>query len=347
MNLFRFAAACALLFQAGAAIAAATPAPACQSQPVHEERFIRIGGIEQWVTIHGADCRNPVVLFIHGGPGNPMTPYAAAIYGPWEKDFTLVQWDQRGAGKTFTRNPGTAEADLSLELMARDGVELAAVLTAQLQQPRLLLVGGSWGSALSVHMAKSRPALFSGYVGSGQIVNGPANLAASYNRVLQLARAADDAKTVAGIEALGPPPWSNPRSFGVLRRATRVYEAKATTPAPKAWWTPSPAYATPEMEAGYVAGEDYSFVQFVGMQGDGMLWRIDLPALGTGFEMPVVLIHGEHDLVMTADVAKAYFDRIQAPRKEWVLLPLSGHDPNEALVAAQYAALKSLVAPAQ
>src|SRR5664279_1943582 len=64
---------------------------------IMEERFIRINGIEQWVTIKG-DRTKPVILFLHGGPGSPLSPYADAIYSKWEKDFILVQWDQRGAG---------------------------------------------------------------------------------------------------------------------------------------------------------------------------------------------------------------------------------------------------------
>ncbi|GGD39180.1 alpha/beta fold hydrolase [Pseudoxanthomonas indica] len=62
---------------------------------VDESGFVSIGGIRQWVTIEGQDCRNPVVLMVHGGPGNPNTPFAHTVYADWTKDFTLVQWDQR------------------------------------------------------------------------------------------------------------------------------------------------------------------------------------------------------------------------------------------------------------
>lgn len=72
---------------------------------IEEEAFVPVGGIEQWITIQGENRDNPVVLFLHGGPGNTLTPFADAIYGGWAGDFTLVQWDQRGAGKTFGRNP--------------------------------------------------------------------------------------------------------------------------------------------------------------------------------------------------------------------------------------------------
>ena len=104
------------LFFAATNSLAAVPADAPTTQPaaapVHEERFVQANGIEHWVTIHGNNAANPVVLFLHGGPGNPNTPYAQAVYGAWTQDFTLVQWDQRGAGKTFGRNPITADSDV-------------------------------------------------------------------------------------------------------------------------------------------------------------------------------------------------------------------------------------------
>src|SRR5262249_43550334 len=67
---------------------------ASAEQPVHVEEFVPSGGIEQWVTINGKSCANPVILFLHGGPGNTLSPYADSIFGSWEKSFTLVQWDQ-------------------------------------------------------------------------------------------------------------------------------------------------------------------------------------------------------------------------------------------------------------
>src|SRR4051794_204548 len=70
---------------------------------IAEASFVKIGGIEQWITIRGENRENPVVLMLHGGPGGAMSNLSA-IFRPWENDFTVVQWDQRGAGKTYARN---------------------------------------------------------------------------------------------------------------------------------------------------------------------------------------------------------------------------------------------------
>jgi pimeloyl-ACP methyl ester carboxylesterase len=83
-----------------------------------------------------------------------------------------------------------------------------------------------------------------------------------------------------------------------------------------------------------VKGEDFSYLQFVGLAGDGMLSTVDLPALGTTFEVPIYIVQGEEDLVTRADVTRAYFDRISAPHKRLVLVPRAGHDPNPAMLEA-------------
>ena len=132
---------------------------------------------------------------------------------------------------------------------------------------------------------------------------------------------------MSSIEAFGPPPWTNPRNFGILRRAMRVYEAKSSVGSPDSWWVPAPLYATPASLAEYEAGEEYSYLRFVGLAGDGMFSRIDLPALGREFEVPVFLVHGAEDLLTVPEVARRYFESIVAPEKAFVLLARTGHDP--------------------
>lgn len=344
-----------ILFMALAALAAparglaqpVTAGRACASptQRLDEQGFVRIGGIEQWVTIKGASCANPVILVLHGGPGNTLSPYADAIYGPWEKDFTIVQWDQRGAGRTFGRNPPAEGERLTVERMRDDGVELAAYLAERLGKRKIVLIGGSWSSILGTHMAKARPDLFHAFVVSAVMVRYRDNQSATYGRVLALARAAGDQETVTRIEALGPPPWTNPRNFGVLRRAVRKYEALAAEPAPAAWWSPAPAYATPQAQADYEAGEDYSFLQFVGMRGDGMFAGVDLYRLGPRFEVPVFFVQGAEDLLTTPEISRRYFDSLRAPKKAFVLVPHAGHDPNRPMLDAQFKVLKERVVP--
>jgi pimeloyl-ACP methyl ester carboxylesterase len=318
----------------------ASPLPCNPGQPkVDEAGYVRLGGIEQWVIIRGDNCANPVILFVHGGPGNPNTPYAHGPYRPWEKQFTLVEWDQRGAGRTFARNPVKPGEDgpaLTVERIAQDGTELASMVLSHLKANKAILMGGSWGSVVAVHMAKARPGLFAAYVGTGQLVSQAENLPASYGKLMAMARAAGDAKVVTLLEGIGAPPWTNPRAMGAMRRISRPYEAKTAMPAPGAWLALAPAYATPQAQADYEQGEDYSWLQFVGIKGNGMLSTIDLTKLGPEFKLPVFLVQGEDDLVTLPEVAKRYFDAISAPQKEYFLLPRTGHDPNPLMIEAQW-----------
>lgn len=329
-------------------------APACEStaknRAVHEQDFIPLNGFPQWLTITSQDCRKPVLLFIHGGPGNPISPFADALFDAWAKDFTLVQWDQRGAGRTYGRNLPVRELEpaefngtpLTLELMAADGIAVAEYLQQRLGKSKVILTGSSWGSALAVEMAHLRPELFHAYVGVSQLV-GPADLSASYALALQRARELGDQPALATLQAVGTPPWQDPRSFGKLRRILRGYEAQRSDAGPA--WKPAADYAGPQDAAAYEAGEDFSFLKFVGLKGDGMLWRLDLTAQRTRLRLPVFLVQGEEDLLTPPAVTRAYFDRIDAPRKKLVTVPRAGHDPNGPLLEAQYRLLKSEVLP--
>lgn len=324
------------------ALVAACKAPA---QKLDEAGFVRIGGIEQWITIKGDNCANPVILMLHGGPGNTNSPFADAAYGSWYQHYTVVQWDQRGAGMTYGKSkPGPGDM-LTIEQMRDDGIAVTNYLRAHLGASKVILMGGSWSSILGVHMAKARPELFHAYIGSAHMVNFRINQAATYNQTLALARAAGDAETVGKLTALGEPPWTNPRHFGVLRRAVRKYEAMTSVPAPREWSVPTALYATPQAQADYDAGEDYSFIQAVGLKGDGMFSKVDLPALGLDFGLPVFFVEGEQDLLTTPALARAYFDSIKAPLKEFVLVPKAGHDPNPPYLEAQWKVLNERVRP--
>jgi pimeloyl-ACP methyl ester carboxylesterase len=291
-----------------------------------EEMFVRIGGIDQWITIKRNDRNNPVVLFLHGGPGDALSPFADAMFGGWEKDFTLVQWDQRGAGRTYGKSGPSIEPTMTVERMAQDGVKVAEFLTKHLNKKKIIIVGGSWGSILGIYMARVRPDLFYAYVGSAQLVNTRKNEAASYARVLAMARASGDQQAITALTKIGPPPWGSLfKSWPVFRKWRLAYQAKKVT-APPAPETISPEYASPEERAQYAAADDFCFEHFWGLTMSGPLEMVDLPALGTDFAIPIYIFQGQEDLTALPELAKAYFDSIKAPRKQFYLVPGTGHE---------------------
>jgi pimeloyl-ACP methyl ester carboxylesterase len=132
-------------------------------------RYVKIGGIDQWIQIRGEDRDNPVILFVHGSPGGSTIPISSG-WQPWEKYFTIVQWEQRGAGRTFRTTGESIAATMILAQMIRDGVEVAEYLRVHLHKNRIILIGHSWGSFLGIHIVKQRPDLFYAFVGTVQIV---------------------------------------------------------------------------------------------------------------------------------------------------------------------------------
>lgn len=311
------------------------------TQPFSEKKYIPVGGIEQWITINGESCFNPVVLFLHGGPGNPESIYADSVYGEWEGTFTIVHWDQRAAGKTYGRNPEPEE--LNLELMVKDGIEVVEYLLSYLNKDRIILVGSSWGSVLGVYIIQEIPDSFYAFVSTSQ-AGIDTDGASSYNRTLNFARAAEDPEAISVLESMGSPPWTNPRNFGIMRRIQRAYEATVTDPWPSTWVVSSD-YNSPDYRQSYTAGENFSYIQYVGINGDGFSNEINLDSLGYDFKIPVYFIQGAEDLLTTPESSKQYFDRIEAPDKDYLLLPNVGHGPNKLSHEANFQILNEKVLP--
>ena len=132
--------------------------------------YINIGGIEQCVLIRSENTKNPVLLFLHGGPGMPMMYLAHEFQRPLEKNFTVVQWDRRGAGKTFSRNKPRPES-MNTRRLVNDAYELIDTLRNRYGQNKVILAGHSFGTHLGSIMVKERPELFSAYISIGQVVD--------------------------------------------------------------------------------------------------------------------------------------------------------------------------------
>jgi pimeloyl-ACP methyl ester carboxylesterase len=314
------------------------------AKPINEQMFVPIGGIEQWITIKGSDSTSPVILFLHGGPGDAMSPVADSLFADWDKNFTLAQWDQRGAGRTYGRSGPSIEPTMTVGRMAQDGIEVAVYLTHHLGKSKIILTGGSWGSILGVYMVHARPDLFYAYIGQAQMVNLQKNLFASYSRVLEIAEGAKDNETVAALKSIGPPPWKNLfPTWRIYRKAEQAYQARITT-APHAPMQISAIYASAAERKRYSEAEDFSTFHFwSGRQPktkadlevitmSGPLTKIDLPTLGTDFKIPIYIVQGEADLTALPGLAKTYFDSIKAPRKQFFLVPGTGHEPSAAMM---------------
>lgn len=273
--------------------------------------YVSIGGIEQWVQLGYTKPGLPALLYLHGGPGGTSVP-AAAAWKPWEEHFTVVHWDQRGAGRTFRKNGEAGCGRLTIDRMVKDGIEVAEFLIAHLQQPKILLVGHSWGSALAVFMLKRRPQLFSAFVGTGQLVNMRRNEEYNYERQLEQAKRLGNQEALTALLAIGPPPYANFSSLLSLREWTdRLTEGDGDSLQPRP--TPLAADFTAEDVPSMQQGAEFSRRELL-----GELNAIDLPSLGTSFEMPIFFFEGTHDQQTPIDLAEEYLAAISAPHKGFV-----------------------------
>jgi len=291
---------------------------------IDDALFVDIGGARQWVTIRGQDRANPVVLVLHGGPGSAIAGLASKFV-PWERDFTVVQWDQPGAGRTFRAAGHTLDPDLSIENMTEDGIELAEWLRRRFGKDKIVLLGWSWGSILGVHMVKARPDLFAAYVGTGQVVAMQEGEAVAYANVLAKARSRGDGAAVAELEALGAPPYDELLDVTTQRKWATQYELGL--PLERAFVLPQ--LFVPRTTLGDIydlaLATAASGEHFVGATMQGPLTKVDLRQLGLEFAVPMFLFQGTADDFTPAELSHAWLDSISAPQKAFVPLEGAGH----------------------
>jgi pimeloyl-ACP methyl ester carboxylesterase len=292
---------------------------------IDEERFVRINGIDQWMTIRGQDRRNPVLLILHGGPGSPES-YLLHYFQPMERRYVVAQWDERGGGKTLARAGGLVDPNIDMAMMVADGTAVSEYLRRRLHTDKIVLVGHSWGSILGVRMALARPDLYSALVGTGQTVGTTLMRQRwQYADLLARAQAAGDTKDLAELrDEAGPPPWPD----GSARLMHMVHAAGPYLPPTLSYGQNVRAVLT----APHWSLTDVLALQH-GMAGmlQGKLWTqevrdVDIGASDGAFAMPVVVIQGGQDITTPAEFARAWLDRIQAPAKAFVVLPGQGHE---------------------
>lgn len=161
-----------------------------------------LGGLGQTIHIWGTKNENPVILFLHGGPGVPNRHDMAKDGFGLTDDFTVVAWDQRGTGGSYF---GCDPESLTLEQLISDCAELISWLCKTLGKEKIFIVGGSWGTELGTFACARVPDKIAGYIGYGQVVNGVENENLSYAFAMRKAKEANDSESIAKLKQVGPP----------------------------------------------------------------------------------------------------------------------------------------------
>jgi pimeloyl-ACP methyl ester carboxylesterase len=275
---------------------------------------VRLGGVEQSILIRGADSTAPVVLFLHGGPGMPTMFLAHAFQRPAERRFVMVQWDRRGAGKSYAARFPTES--LTVRRTLDDLYELTTRLRERFHQPRIGLVAHSWGTLLGLVAVREHPEWYRWYVGMGQLVPDTASAHAERDReVLDRATRRGDTALVRRLNAPGAHPTEDDlfRVGGELRDAT-------------SFW--------PILRTGFAAPEYTLWDAWNVRRGADLLSRALhpdlaalLPAPGDSLDVPLFLFLGRDDLNTPSELASQYLKTLRAPLRDVVWFERSAHFP--------------------
>lgn len=285
-----------------------------------------IGGIPQYVQIRGQDRSNPVLLFLHGGPGGALSGITHIVHAGWEERFTVVNWDQRGAGKTHTLNRKHSKEigkTGTMEDFTRDIHEIIAYLHTVLDFEKLILMGFSWGSAISAEYAKRYPEDLQCLINVGQYVHYSSGILLTCEKLLRIIpEGSADAGKVRKIidEMPAQPQWNRElmwimRNFNPLCGKYIMKHAKRT-PIPEVlrspFWTLREKWITtiPDsraLERSFRTMLEYDFRQ------------------NLHFKVPVLFVFGEEETVCPSELVQECFDEITAPEKHVLIIPKAAH----------------------
>ena len=290
---------------------------------------VTIGGVEQSLLIRGLSVANPVLLYLHGGPGtSELGMVRVHNLAALEKHFTVVIWDQRGAGKSFgSRHPASG---MTVEQFIADTRDVSAMLCRRFGQSKIFLVGHSWGSLLGVLTAARYPELFHAYVGIGQAVAPQEGERVSYEWTLAQAEKAGDTRSVAKLKRLGAPPYRGDLRASVVAERTVLarYGGEVHN---------NPRGGVFVLLGCLLKATEYSWSDrinvFRGIFATmevmfPQILPIDLVAQVPELKVPVYFLEGRHDHEAPSVLAERYHEVLRAPRKTLVWFENSAHFVN-------------------
>ncbi|MGX4675636.1 alpha/beta hydrolase [SAR92 clade bacterium H246] len=296
---------------------------------------LEINGTKQWVHIRGQNRENPVLLFLHGGPGAPHIGWFDEIQRPWENDFTVVQWDQRQAGKSYMPMKMVGDT-MSHKTMISDAEAVIEYLRKRLGVDKLFLMGTSYGTYLGAHIAKQRPEWLYAYIAVGQVVNMREHAKREHELLLDNAQKKNDKKQEEILKQLMPFPSDDDpvNSFFsnvgfLLDSESRLGKCFPMSLADIMGQITlrqfmSPLYTWRDMwnkfygDAPAVTNNAYQFGQ--------QFMDYDLPGeIGNDFEVPILFLTGKHDWHVASDITDRWFNQISAPYKNQVWFNESAH----------------------
>jgi pimeloyl-ACP methyl ester carboxylesterase len=295
---------------------------------------VPVGGVDQWVMLRGLEQSNPVMLYLHDGPGLAQILVARQIQAELERAFVVANWDQRGAGLSY--HAGIDPATMTLDRLVEDAVEVSTWLCERLERKRIVLVGQSWGSLIGLLAAQRAPELYDAYIGVDQLVDPKDGEARLFRWAESEAKTREDARALRELGQIGQPPYAATdgarrvrriaeRFGGVGRRASRrgavvrgLLELQEYTVLDLSRWRRGHRFSTETL--GPTAA------------------TADVPTMVSALKVPTYFLAGRNDHVCDPALAREYLRVLDAPRKGWAWVEDAGHwlpfEQPDALAAA-------------
>jgi proline iminopeptidase len=294
---------------------------------ITELATVQLGGKDQAILIRAHSPDRPVLLYLSGGPGQSDLGWSRVYFAELTRDFVVVGWDQRGAGKSYAALDPTDT--WTLERAVSDTVELTNYLRARFGEEKIYLMGESWGTVLGVLAVQRHPELYHAWISSGQMVSPHETDRRLYHDLLAYAERTGDAALAGQMEGYGEPPYADPYAYGVVMS---YYDALYRP------YTPPRAYlergAAAQMGPLRNMAEEYSLVEKVNVvrglldmfsvlypQLAGVDLRRDTPRL----DVPVYILDGEAELAARRDLMLEWYEGLEAPMKRRYSFPNAAH----------------------
>ena len=282
---------------------------------------VSIGGIPQRLWFRGLDTHHPALLILHGGPGASEAALFRYFNGELERHFLVVNWEQRGTGRSF--DPDIPPASMTIGQFLHDMDEVVELIRKRFDKEAVVLLGDSWGTALGTTYAFQHPEKVAAYVGIGQVANMPQGERLSYDLTLAEATARGHDKAVKELNAIGPPPHTVDEMLTSRRWVERFGGAFHGD------------LSTGKLIRAALSTDEANLIDLI-LFGRGNrfslehLWpefsRVDLTVY-KAFKMPLFFLLGRYDRQVPAALAASYFKTIEAPCKQLIWFERSAHHP--------------------
>ena len=293
---------------------------------IQENFKATIGELEQWIFVRGQNKNNPIIIFVHGGPASPMSPLIWAFQRPLEEYFTIVHYDQRAAGKTFVANDTiNIGKTLTIDQYVSDLVQLTDLIRKKYDKSKVILLGHSWGTIVSMTAVLEQPGLFYAYVGIGQVINAIENERISFDYALEESQKRNDTIAIAELQTIAPYPGDQPLTAErvlVARKWAQYYGGLSAYRNNSDYYYMLPLLS-PEYSKNDLDGIDKG-IEFTLPILLPKLLRVDFKPVKE-FPIPVFMLMGRHDYTTPSQPTSEWVDQVKAPIKEGIWFENSSH----------------------